>query len=139
MSDSDNSPDLEGKTLVVNFWATWCLPCRKEMPDLQRLSDTMDEHRFKVIGVSVDEDKNLMREFLLQQKIRFDNYHDVDRHLARDLLKVRAYPETFIISPQGIIIRRIVGAQSWNTKAVYSLLESVHKGEGLVKSGWLSG
>ena len=139
MSDAVNQPKLEGKTLVVNFWATWCPPCRKEMPELQRLSDAMDKNRFMVIGVSVDEDKNLMREFLLQQKILFVNYHDVEQHLARDLLKVRAYPETFIISPQGIIIRRIVGAQSWNSKAVHSLLESVHKGEGLEKSGGLSG
>lgn len=126
---SDRNLDLKAKTLVVNFWATWCTPCRKEMPELQRLSDSMDKSRFSVIGVSVDEDKNLVREFLLQQEIHFANYLDTEQRLAKDLLDIRAFPETFIISPGGIIIRRIVGEQLWDSKAVHVLLESIHHGK----------
>jgi len=117
------------KTLVVNFWASWCPPCRKEMPALQGLDDAMNRQHFRVIGVSVDEDKNLMREFLIQHQIHFDNLHDADRHLAYELLGIRNYPETFIISPEGLIVMRIIGEQLWNSEAVHSLLQSIHKGE----------
>jgi len=139
ITDNDSATNINARTLVVNFWASWCSPCRKEMPELQRLSDTMDKQRFRVIGVSVDEDKYLMREFLLQQKIRFDNYQDINQHLARDILNIRAFPETYIISPRGIIIRRVVGEQLWNSKEVHSLLESIDKAENLLAGDRSSG
>lgn len=99
--------DLEGKTLLINFWATWCEPCRGEMPVLQQLSDSLDPERFAVIGVSVDEDSNLIREFMLQYKIRFHNFQDDNFRIASDLLGIQTYPQTFIVSPQGVITRRI--------------------------------
>jgi thiol-disulfide isomerase/thioredoxin len=99
--------DLDGKTLLINFWATWCEPCRSEMPVLQQLSDSLDPERFAVIGVSVDEDSNLVREFMLQYKIRFHNFQDDNFQLASDLLGIQSYPQTFIVSPQGVITRRI--------------------------------
>ncbi len=99
--------DIKGKTLLINFWATWCAPCRSEMPVLQKLSDSLDADRFAVVGVSVDEDSNLIREFMLQYKIRFRNFQDDNFRLAAELLGITSYPETFIVSPQGIITRRI--------------------------------
>lgn len=125
--DSQSSRDLSAKTLVINFWATWCEPCREEMASLQQLSDAMDKKHFKVIGVSVDEDSNLMREFLYQHKISFDNYLDVDKVLSSNSLSIRAFPETFIVSPKGIIIRRIAGQQDWNSESMQLLLESIHR------------
>jgi len=125
-----NTPvNLSGKTLLINFWATWCSPCRREMPELQQLSNHLDKDRFVVIGVSVDEDKNLMGEFLLQQKIKFTNVQDIDQQLSQKLLGINTYPETFIVSPQGIIERRITGEQSWNSETIHLLLESIHHGE----------
>lgn len=128
-TNTSKPPSFTAKTLVINIWASWCTPCRKEMPELQRLSDALDKDKFIVIGVSVDDDKNLMQEFLLQHHISFVNYHDADQYLSRDMLAVSIYPETFIISPQGIIIRRIVGEQPWNSKAMHSMLESIHEGK----------
>ena len=55
--------DIKGKVLVINFWATWCAPCRKEMPVLQDLNNRLDKKRYAVIGVSVDSDINLVRNF----------------------------------------------------------------------------
>lgn len=106
-SISQGQVDIEGKTLLINFWATWCTPCRSEMPVLQQLSDSLDPERFAVIGVSVDEDSNLIREFMLQYKISFHNFQDDDYRLASDLLGIKTYPQTFIVSPQGVITRRI--------------------------------
>ena len=102
-----SAPNLGDKTLLINFWATWCAPCREEMPYLQRLSEQLDPDRFAVIGVSVDDDANLVREFLLQYRIRFPNYLDADKKLATDRLGLVSYPQTFIVSPDGMITRRI--------------------------------
>ena len=101
---------LQGRTLVINFWATWCAPCREEMPLLQQLSDRLDPERYAVVGVSVDEDRNLVQEFLLQYGIRFRTFQDGEMSLARDLLGIVSYPQTFIVSPQGIITARIATA-----------------------------
>ena len=139
ITDRNSARNLKDKTLIVNFWATWCTPCRREMPALQRLSETIDKDRFLVIGVSVDEDKYLMQEFLLQQKIHFGNYQDVGQHLTREVLGISSFPETIIISPQGIIIKRITGEQSWNSKAFQLLLESTYKAAKPVQSNWAFG
>lgn len=98
---------IEGKTLLINFWATWCAPCREEMPLLQKLSDDLDPGRFAVIGISVDDDLNLIREFLLQYEIRFANLQDNNFWLASELLGIKTFPVTFIVSPDGVITRRI--------------------------------
>jgi thiol-disulfide isomerase/thioredoxin len=130
-SERQLTGDYSSKTLVINFWATWCEPCREEMDSLQQLSDAMDSEHFQVIGVSVDDDGNLMREFLYQQKISFDNYLDSTKKLATDSLSIRGFPETFIVSPKGVIVRRIAGKQDWNTQSVRALLESIHEGKGI--------
>jgi len=114
--------ELADKILLINFWATWCSPCRKEMPDLQRLSETLDGDRFAVIGISVDEDSNLVREFLLENQIRFANYQDRDQVLASRLLGIQAFPETYIVAPGGLILHRVSGEQVWNEKTFEALL-----------------
>lgn len=127
ITDSNKPVDIRGKLLLINFWASWCTPCRKEMPDLQALSETLDKNKFLVIGISIDTDKNLMQEFLLQHKIHFSNYQDPDQQLASQQLAIQAYPETFIVSPTGIIIKRITGKQAWNSKTMHSLIRSFYQ------------
>jgi len=116
--------NIEGKTLLINFWATWCVPCREEMPGLQRLSDNLDPERFSVIGISVDEDHNLIREFMLQYDIRFPNFQDEKFRLASDLLGIKTYPETFIVSPRGVITQRISEALPLDFSIIEQSLES---------------
>lgn len=118
ISIGDKPVAHEGKTLLINFWATWCAPCRDEMPELQALSDEIDPERYAVIGVAVDEDRNLALEFLLEHGIRFTNFQDPDRHLATRLLGIETYPASFIVSPGGIIQRRIHGRRSWNADSL---------------------
>ncbi len=106
---NDFSRELQGKALLVNFWATWCEPCRREMPVLQQLSDRLDADRFAVIGVSVDEDTNLALEFLLERGIRFGNLQDSGQPPARQALGILSYPQTFLVAPGGHITARIDG------------------------------
>jgi thiol-disulfide isomerase/thioredoxin len=121
--------DFKNKTLLINFWATWCTPCRKEMPDLQKLSEALDQSQFAVIGISVDDDTNLVKEFLLHHKIRFINFQDEKLKTASRLLDIQVFPETFIVSPTGTIIKRITGEQAWDEKLFKKLLEKTDQVE----------
>ena len=115
--------DFKGKILLINFWATWCAPCRKEMPALQNLSASLDKMRYAVIGVSVDSDINLVKEFLIQYKISYPNFLDKSGYIASSLLEIEAYPETIIVSPEGTILKRISGIISPNDKRLKQLLD----------------
>ena len=123
-SINGTNTDFSNKTLLINFWATWCTPCRKEMPDLQKLSETLDQSQFAVIGISVDTDTNLVKEFLILHRIRFANYQDDNFQIATQLLGIEAFPETFVVSPTGTILKRISGEQFWDENFFKSLLGS---------------
>ena len=102
-----STASLRGKVLLINFWASWCEPCRKEMPSLEALSRRYGSERLAVFGVSVDADENLAREFVLQSEVTFPNFTE----RARDVLRVRALPETVIVSADGIVVARVTGAR----------------------------
>ena len=113
---------LRGKTLVLNFWATWCAPCREEMPALQRLSDQLDPQHYQVIGVTVDRDLNLVREFMLKYQISFMQLSDSSMAVASDQLSIQAYPTTLIVGPQGRVDQVVVGPRSWDEPDYYQSL-----------------
>jgi peroxiredoxin len=105
--------DYRGTRLLVNFWATWCEPCREEMAGLQRLSEALRPHGVAVLGVTVDADPNLAREFVLRHRLRFTNLSDAGMAYSRDALGIKAFPQTFVVDADGRIRARIVGARDW--------------------------
>jgi thiol-disulfide isomerase/thioredoxin len=119
---------IKDKVVVVHFWATWCAPCRKEMPSLERLSQKLDPNRFALIGVSVDEDINLVKEFKLKYGIRFAKYIDADMSLAQGRFGATAYPETFIIGRDGRLLRHMLGEHEWDTPAMLQVLNDAYSG-----------
>lgn len=121
--------DFRGRVVVLNVWASWCGPCLYELPSLQRLSEQLDPQHFAVITLSVDNDQLLAREFLLEQKITLANYIDPQQRIANDVLAVRVYPDTFIISPNGTLWRSIAGEREWDSVAVMEALESALRGD----------
>lgn len=125
-------PNLEGETellvreapsrpRIVNFWATWCGPCREEMPDLQALAEALDaagqggvaSERIEVVGVTVDRDLNLAREFLLQYDVGFRQLSDPGMQLLNPHIKVDAYPTTLLLDAEGRVLRRSLGVRPW--------------------------
>lgn len=127
---------FRGKIVVLNFWATWCPPCRREMPGLERLSRSLDPERFVVIGVSADEDAFLAEEFLRQNQITFANFFDRGGKIARQL-GMQVYPETFLIGADGILLQRVPGLQDWSSPAMVTQLEDISQNRGA--AGRLSG
>jgi len=96
--------DLRGKVVLLNFWATWCPPCKAEMPDLNALyRDYGAEHDFVVVGVDVEENGTDVRDFVGRQRIGFPLLLDEDGHVSDSLYAVRSLPTSMIIDRQGYI------------------------------------
>jgi len=104
-----------GKFTVLNVWATWCGPCRHEMPSLERLASSLDQQNFEVIGLSVDSDDHVVREFLIERKVGFRNFMDPEMSAANNIFGVRVFPSTFIFSPKGELLEVIEGWRDWDT------------------------
>lgn len=112
----------QGRVLVLNVWASWCAPCRAEMASLQALADRVDPAQAAVIGLSVDEDQNLMREYLRRTDVRFRNFVAGSARAAQDLFGVRALPETLILAPDTTLRARVQGARDWTEASLLAPL-----------------
>lgn len=112
-----------GKLLVVNFWATWCVPCRKEMPALDRLEAALGGDDFAVIAINLDRNgQEKAREFYAE--FRLENlavYTDPRGRFAR-AAGALGLPATLLVEPGGAEIGRLVGEAAWDAPAVISWL-----------------
>lgn len=100
--------ELQGKPVVLNFWATWCGPCRAEMPELQALQDDRGPKGLQVIAVDIQESPEAVQEFRQSLGINFPTPIDADGAVTRNYL-VRGVPTTLIIDREGIIRHINVG------------------------------
>jgi len=114
--------ELRGHWLVINVWATWCGPCRQELAGLQQLARRFPPSELQVIGLNVDADTHVAREFMRDQAISFANYSDPDMRIAKTLLGIRAFPDTFIVGPDGTLWRSISGERDWSSDRVITAL-----------------
>ena len=121
---SETLARFSGKTVILNIWATWCAPCRAELPSLQRLSDRLDPERYAVVGLSTDEDPDYVREFLGEMGVRYPNYLDPKRDITFGILMIESYPQTLLIRPDGSIAETIIGARAWDRPEMIANIES---------------
>lgn len=98
-----------GKILVLDFWATWCPPCRESVPELRALTRKYDPSKLVLISISADEDDPTWRKFISDQKMTWPQYRDADKRLTT-AFTIRAYPTYLVIDGDGVITNRIVGA-----------------------------
>ena len=117
--------DWRGRIAIVNVWAVWCEPCRAEMPALQRLADALPEDRFVVAGVAAQSDGFVVREWLRQYRIRFDNVLDGDGSFVRREFDARAYPLTVVLDTDGRELMRFSGPQAWDDPALRTRLRRI--------------
>jgi cytochrome c biogenesis protein CcmG/thiol:disulfide interchange protein DsbE len=96
--------DLRGKVVLLNFWATWCPPCKAEMPDLDALHRAYGETQgLVVLGVNLQEPVDTVAPFVRDRNLSFPILLDTDGRVTSDLFHVRPLPTTFIIDRQGYI------------------------------------
>lgn len=117
--------DLRGKVVVINFWATWCPPCREEMPSMERLYQRMQGKPFEMLAINVEEDaRQVLGTFLQKTPHSFPIPLDTNRQ-AQELYRVYRFPETFIADPNGIVVNHIIGARDWATSDTIDYFNSL--------------
>jgi peroxiredoxin len=104
---------LRGKVVFLNLWATWCPPCREEMPSMQRLYQHFQGRDFAMLAVSSDEQKPAVEAFVKEGQYTFPVLFDPQRQVG-DTYGVWGYPETFLIDRTGKIVEHIVGPRPWD-------------------------
>ncbi|MCF8000791.1 MAG: TlpA family protein disulfide reductase [Halanaerobiales bacterium] len=99
--------DYQGTKVFLNFWASWCPPCREEMPSIQKLHKNYDD--IKVLAVNSGESKEKVLNFLMENNFSFTTLLDKNGKVTTDYL-IRGIPSTFVIDKEGIIVRKQRGA-----------------------------
>ena len=118
--------DLRGKVVLVNFWATWCPPCRREMPSIERLSHRLKGADFEILAVNVAENLDTVFSFTgtLDPVPTFPIVFDRDSSVLK-AWPVRGLPTTFILDKQGRIAYRAVGGREFDDPAILAQLQSL--------------
>jgi peroxiredoxin len=104
--------DYRGKTVLVNFWATWCAPCREEMPSIDRLRAALEGKPFVVLAVNVGEGARTARAFAQKMPLGFPLLLDRDTRTTR-AWGARLLPASFVVGPDGRIRYTYLGAIDW--------------------------
>ena len=114
--------DYRGKVILLNVWATWCPPCRVEMPSMERLHQKLAGTDFRIVAVSVDGDAFYPAEqegpgevmaFVSQMGLTFDILHDPSGAI-RSSYQTTGVPESFVIDRDGTIVKKVIGAAEWD-------------------------
>jgi len=117
--------DYRGQVVLINFWASWCPPCVREMPSLQRLKNRLSGRPFVILGVNMAEDQATIRAFLAH-KVNIDFPVLLDRDgAALKRWKVFAFPTSFVVAPDGQLRYGLVGEATWDSEAIVRALEAL--------------
>jgi peroxiredoxin len=116
--------DHRGKTVLVNFWATWCPPCREEMPAMERLYQRHKDRGLMLVAVSIDADPALVPPYLKASKLTFPVALDAKAEVANKY-GVRALPSSFVVDRAGTMTALALGPRAWDNDASHSLVEAL--------------
>ena len=114
--------DLRGKVVLLNFWATWCGPCRVEMPAMEELYRMFSRKDFEILAVSTDaEGVSITRPFQKKNRLTFPILHDSDYRVGLTY-GARSLPMTFMVDRQGVVRHQIFGARDWSAPEAQQLV-----------------
>lgn len=115
-----------GKVVMVNFWATYCGPCIKEMPSMQRLKQKMADKPFAILAVDMAEEKHDVQAFLTQHQIKIDFpvLLNPEGNVVEEWM-ITAVPTTFVIDPKGTIRYALFGGIEWDKEDVVATINSL--------------
>ena len=121
--------DYRGDVVMINVWATWCLPCRVEMPSIEQLHKAYGPKGLKIVAVSIDDpgtDAGI-RTFAKQYGLTFEILHDPTGKIV-DQYDISGYPETFIVGKDGVIRKKQMSATDWNSPEARALVDRLLTG-----------
>ena len=125
LNEDTNLIDYKGELLLINFWATWCEPCKEEMPSLDKLAIDQNFQKLKILPINIGQEKiNKIKEFYSKTKIKnLDIFYDTDVRLAKKFL-LRGVPTTLIINKDGKELGRVVGSIDFQDESFKRWLQS---------------
>ena len=118
------SSELAGKVVLVNFWATWCGPCKEEMSSLARLQKQLDPAQFALLTVTTDLQRQGITHFLSQLEVSLPVLFDEDQEVSRSFM-VRGLPTTIVIARDGTVAGRAVGPRAWDSPEAVAMMRQV--------------
>jgi peroxiredoxin len=116
--------DFRGKPLIVNFWATWCPPCRAEMPSMQRAWEQVRNEGIELIAINVGESEEIIGRFLEQVPVEFPVPMDRDSKVVQ-AWPVRGLPTTFVVDPRGRLAYKAAGERDWDDEDLLDLVRAL--------------
>ncbi len=123
--DHSKLSDYHGKVVLLNFWATWCAPCRKEMPGMEKLWQTYRGQGLVILAVSTDSGgESRIRNFASRLGLTFPILLDADSQ-ASDRYRVAGIPVSFLIDRQGRIVDRVLGSKEWASEPAFRQVEEL--------------
>ena len=126
--------DFRGKLVVLNLWATWCEPCLREMPSLERLQSRLGE-RIAVLAVSEDRGGNKTVEpFIAKLGLKSVKTYIDPKSEVGHAFGARGLPTSFLIDREGKVLGRVEGAAEWDSPKILGVLEPLLSGDGVVKA-----
>ena len=121
--------DFKGKVVFLNFWATWCVPCREEMPAMQRIHETMKDQPFKMLAVNIQETAREVLKYGKELNLSFDLVLDPTGEISRTY-GANALPLTYIIDKRHMVVARAIGSRPWDGKAYRACLVGIVAAQG---------
>lgn len=118
--------DYRGKVVLLNIWATYCGPCKVEMPSMEQLYQSFRDEGLDVVAVSVDAPNMAddIKQFVKDYELSFDVLYD-ENNLFRSVYRYTGVPETYIVDRSGTIRRKFIGAEDWNSEANRQFVEKL--------------
>jgi peroxiredoxin len=114
--------DYRGKVVLLNIWATWCPPCRVEMPSMERLHKKLAGTDFRLVAVSVDtDDSTTVNAFVREMGLTFIILHDPSTAIQQ-IYQTTGVPESFVIDRDGTIVKKVIGPAEWDAPVNEALI-----------------
>lgn len=118
--------NFKGRVVFLNFWATWCPPCRREMPSMERLYKQLKDRDFTMLAVDMQESEKRVRAFISEFSLSFPALLDLNGDIS-SLYGIVGLPTTYIIDREGKIIGKAVGPRDWSSQESKQLFQSLLK------------
>jgi thiol-disulfide isomerase/thioredoxin len=118
---------MRGKPLIVNFWATWCPPCRAEMPSMERAWQELADEDILLIGINVGENADTVNGFIEQVPVSFPLPMDTDSQLTQTWPLLRGLPTTFVVDPDGRLVYIATGEREWDDPVLLDLVRALKR------------
>lgn len=125
---------FQGKIVFLNFWATWCRPCREEMPSMERLYQEFKDKGLIILAVDIRESPEKVRKFMQDFRLSFTALLD-SKGKVSDLYGIFGIPTTYIVGGKGEVIGRAIGMRDWASEDAKSLFRDIIGNSDIVKSG----